>query len=720
MSLALLFGPSTVGPYVQPVDSYSYTQAKDCTIRVQTLDGTWQTIGADVGRGITPANVTLTSDTWGSKRATFDLRRDVDLPWIDLSAFTPVEIEVGGVVVWSGRIAETPVRDGADSVINVQCEGWQSHLDDDMYERIYVHTNLGDYKDQRSFPDAVLGRAGTAAGQVNVDGGNLVLSFPRGTDFVASTQAYAGAVLDLGPYNLAKRIVFDVMAPSRTGSGGYWGFHCRFSDSPKIDSTAINDVYTNDITALSTSTATTIAATSATARRYVMFFLYHSSGSTFTSSEDNTVRISSSQVFTDTAYESSNASALKADAVVKDALNRATLKFSSDQSSVTTGTFNIPELAPSEPKTPRQMWDAVDAFEDRYKKIDVLQRPIYKAKPTTPEVEVGGWSTMEFEDASANSGDDIYSRVIITGTKADGTPLRVSRSQGEQTGAALSIANSPSFTNPSFDTNTTGWTAAGGSAAITRDTATFDSSPASGRFDTLSYGSTLTATFSGTFVARQTYVLKLRVRYSSGIDNLRATFGSATDYATTAWKFDTSRGSAFATYSVTWTPATTTSSVNLVLTKQGLGSGYFWIDTGQIWVSASTMVDRRSFVKTKTINASFTLTDEAATQIADKWLLSHKTSPFRGKAKITGTGSIREILTGRKLQVEEMLLRTGELIRFTDKIDPDTGAIGRDGRIVEAQYDFDADTVDITIDSSRAGFDALLERLGVVLGQIRT
>ena len=68
---------------------------------------------------------------------------------------------------------------------------------------------------------------------------------------------------------------------------------------------------------------------------------------------------------------------------------------------------------------------------------------------------------------------------------------------------------------------------------------------------------------------------------------------------------------------------------------------------------------------------------------------------------------------------EQMLLRTGELIRFSDRIDPDTGAQGRDGKIVEASYKVDDNSVELTIDSSRAGFEALLNRLGVVLGQMR-
>ena len=699
-------------------------QAKDVVVRVQALDGTWETCGADRARGVVPENVQLVSDQWGSKTASFDLRRDPKATWPDISAFAPVEVEVGGRLVWSGRVAETPVRDSTDSVINVQCEGWQAHLDDDLYERIYVHTNLSDYVDARSFPQADLSRSGTAAGQVQAGDGGLVLSFPQGTALTGGVSAYAAAVLDLGPNSLAKRVVFDAIAPSRTGTGSRFGFHCRLLNSPSMAETSFEDVTALDLVSLSTSTATTSSGTVTTARRYVMFFLYHSGAASFTTAEDNTVRITNVQVFADTAYESGNVSILKADQVVKDALNRATLQLSTDQTSVAAGTFNIPELAPSEPKTPRQMWDAVNAFEDYQSKIDVLRRPIFRSKPTTPEVEVGSWSGMEFEDSSSNSGDDIYNRVTVTGSKADNSPLRVTRSQGDQPNPVLTVPTSPIASNPSFDTNTTGWTAT--NSTITRDTGASDTSPAAGRWDNtgasdvLNFDDQLSGTFTGTFTAGRTYVVSFRMK-SSASAWAYATFGTSTDYAMNLWVVPST--SAYSTFSVTWTPReTVTSGVTLRFSDRSLffgWSAYYWLDTVTLYTSRTTLVDRRNFVRSKTIASSFTLTESAAQQLADKWLVSHKTSPFKGRAKLTGNQATREIKTGRNVPPEEMLLRTGELVRFGDRIDPDTGAAGRDGRLVEAQYNADADSVDITIDSSRAGFEALLERLGVVLGQNR-
>jgi hypothetical protein len=69
---------------------------------------------------------------------------------------------------------------------------------------------------------------------------------------------------------------------------------------------------------------------------------------------------------------------------------------------------------------------------------------------------------------SANSGEEIYNRCIVEGTGRDGQPLQVERYAGQQPGAVAfsEVVPSPSFSNPSFDTNTTGW------SGVTRDTVT--------------------------------------------------------------------------------------------------------------------------------------------------------------------------------------------------------------------------------------------------------
>jgi hypothetical protein len=705
VSLLLLLRESTYAPAASVA---KFTGAKDVSVRLQSLDGVWEVCGSDHARGIIPENVELRSDQWGSSRATFDLRRNPKEFWPDIGAFTPVEIEVGGTIVWSGRVSETPVRDSTDSVISVQCEGWQAHLDDDLYERIYVHTNLTEWKDARSAPGATLTTL-VAAPQVQVGDGVLSLTYQNGT----AAAGKAAAILDLGPNSTAARVVIDwsLTAGAATRSLSF-GFGAS-SDA----SAATLDTISSSTSAVSG----TYSYTLSTASRY-LFLIHAASG--HTPSADEVAKFTSIQVFASTAYESGASSVLKSDQVVTDALSRASVLFSADRTQITTGTFNIPEFAPSEPRTPRAVWEAVDAFEDRYKKITVDKIPVYKAKPTYPEVEVGAWSGMEFEDSAANSGDDVYSRVIVTGDQPDGTPLRITRSQAQQTGALYTAVSSPAFTNPGFETNTTGWTAT--SSTITRDTAVFDAGVASGRWDNtgasdnLDTDDTIAATLTGTFRAGVTYLIQWRMRASTNTTSwLNVTLGTATD-STYTYAIDTPAGS-FKTHQIAWTPTTTvTSGVALTLTNVILRFGvYYYIDECSVKTSTQTIVDRRGFQRTKQLSTSFMLTAAAAKQIADKWLLSHKTTPFKGKAKLTGNDAIRDITSGRPVAPEQMLLRTGELIRFSDRIDPDTGAQGRDGKIVEASYKVDDNSVELTIDSSRAGFEALLNRLGVVLGQMR-
>lgn len=707
-------------------------QAKDVVVRVQALDGAWETLGSDRARGVTPENVQLTSDQWGSKTASFDLRRDPKAVWPDIGAFAPVEVEVGGRLVWSGRVSETPVRDSTDSVIGVQCEGWQAHLDDDLYERVYAQTNLTEWKDARSIPNAPLS-TWLASGTTEVGSGNIVFGYPNGA-YVANGQA-VGVVLDLGTTSAAKRIVVDWS--NENVAGGYYAFRCRAFDSMTTFGAVGETLFNSDPTLMSSP----VAATLTSARRYIALYLVRT-GASGNENGDRKVRVSAVQIFADTAYESGNSSVLKADQVIKDALDRATLQLSSDRTGITAGTFSIPELAPSEPKTPREIWNAVNAFEDYQSKIDVSKRAIFKAKPSAPEIEVGAWSGMEFEDSSANSGDDIYSRVVVTGSKADGSSLRVTRGQGNLSGAVSTVVTSPAPDNPSFETNTTGWTAS--YSTITRDTGTKDSGTASGRWDNsgasdaLSAGfpiPTLETTIKGKFQAGQQYTLQVRVKavattattplitmYFGAVSLATISSSGATDYAVTPGLGEAPSTTGFSTISLVWTPKQTVTDATLLCYDGGLfgTSSYFFIDTVTMFASRSTVVERRGFMRSKTLASSFTLTDSAAQQLGDKWLLGHKTSPFKGRAKLTGNQACREIKTGRNVAPEELLLRTGELIRFGDRIDPDTGAAGRDGRLVEAQYNADEDSVSLTIDSSRAGFEALLERLGVVLGQNRS
>jgi hypothetical protein len=176
----------------------------DAVVRLQALDGQWETAGVDRLRGIVPEDISLSANGWGPDTASFTLRRDPGAVHPDLTAFTPCEVEIAGEVVWSGRVRETPTKDGQDPQISVQGQGWQYHLDDDVYERFYVHTRLSDWKDVRTFPDAPLANFGTA-GQVQSEGRAVTFGWANGA--ILAAGARVGVTLDLGPNASWRRIV---------------------------------------------------------------------------------------------------------------------------------------------------------------------------------------------------------------------------------------------------------------------------------------------------------------------------------------------------------------------------------------------------------------------------------------------------------------------------------------------------------------------------------
>jgi hypothetical protein len=393
-------------------DSVTYGP-KTTSVRVKALDGTWETLGVDRARGVTPESITTTTDTWGPASAAFTLHRDGRLPAPDLAAYTPVEIEVGGKVVWDGRIIETPTRTGAEDVISVQCQGWQYHLDDDMYERVYVHDHLSAWQDARSIPEANLSFYTTGFGVNNSDNGSVTLSLPTGA--TAGNFGATALHLDLGSSS-ARRVVIRYESG---GSASGWELTVKGSDVPL----AGGDVTVIDNGTLDVGPAQWGADFTAP-RRYIEVRLQNMSGGTITGGDTQWVRILALRAFAIAGYEQSGFSNLKASDVVNDALASGTVLLSADRSRVTATSFNIPELAPTEPRTPREYWDGVDAYHGFRKQIRVGRVPVYEPLPAAPLIEVGD---VEFEDASANNGQDVYDRVMVAWQSPSGQQLRVTR-----------------------------------------------------------------------------------------------------------------------------------------------------------------------------------------------------------------------------------------------------------------------------------------------------
>ena len=142
--------------------------------------------------------------------------------------------------------------------------------------------------------------------------------------------------------------------------------------------------------------------------------------------------------------------------------------------------------------------------------------------------------------------------------------------------------NDQAFANPSFTTNTNGWTAT--TSTITRDTFVMDSGVASGCWDNtgvrdnLGAGDVLEATLNGTFYKGITYTATVRIKSSStsaGTFPLLFSFGYPGDKSNMWIEFKTTN---FTTYSISWTPtATVTSGVTFGMLIS-VTSPYFYVN----------------------------------------------------------------------------------------------------------------------------------------------
>jgi hypothetical protein len=688
----------------------------DTTIRLKALDGTWETCGVDRMPAVVPESVVLDADDWGSKGARFDLKRDPSQVWPDISAFTPVKIDVDGSPSWSGRVSETPSRDGADMVMSVACEGIQHHLDDDLVERKYVHTKLGDYRDARSYLTTPLANF-TAVGQVQASDGAIVIGWAKGAAPAAGEAV--GVVLDLGPSSTAKRMVVTFANSGFTGTD--FGLYGKGVDDPSVIISGGNTAFTVNPNGGSSPQAGTLS----TANRYVALLLYRSAGAGAIAA-DFQVRVTGIQVFADTAYESSNASALKAPTVIKDFLTRCCPLLSTDQASVDPGntvSFNLPSFAPGEPITARDGWQAVNAFHGWMSKVDVDGRPVFQAVPLRPKYCIGEWSSAEITDSSQNSGQDIYNRVIVTGQDPAGQPVRVSRTGAlVLNGAALPLTPEP-ITNPSMDTNTTGWTLdAGTSLTRTTTAGEFDTSPGALKI-TNTGGAIVQArtTLSGTFIGGITYRFSMWAKLVSSTggttENVQIAIMEGTTFRILAL---VAAGGAAIRVTGVWSPVQTITNPVLYvgLNKVGATAQSSSFDSLLTEKVVAGIPDRRNFVRTKQLAVNSVLPSDgvAAAAIGDVWLNNHITTPFRGSVVLTGKDALRNRLTGQSVPLAALLRDTGELLELTDRPDPDTGATTRKGRITTVSYVPALDQATVALDSTRANLDNLLNRLAAAGG----
>jgi hypothetical protein len=680
-------------------------------VRVEAFNGTWETMGIDRYRGVLPEQVQFTFNAMGPDTASFILKRDPRGIYPDLGTFTPVEIEVGGRVVWDGRIKETPIDDGENPQISVQCEGWQYHLDDDVYYMRYVHTRLSSFQDVRASVTAPLYEF-HAAGQVQAGDAGLSITRPANTaiDGTGLLRDPCGAVFDMGEDLLIEYVSIDWALTSGFGTVDV-DVNITGQDDPADYDFTTNTVRFAHFTSGVSSDTSDLDYSSAPVRA-IAIDLRAGNASVITPTVDLTVQISGIRIFAKKAYESGGQSVLRAGTVIKDALTQAAPLLSADLSDIDSGTFNIPELSMDGAHTPREVITAVNAYENFDIRVVPGRKLRFKPRQSVPVYEIGEWRGTDFQDASANSGEDLYNRVIVEGTGPDGNPVSVKRTQ-----AGPPWADGPAISNPSMESATggvpTGWS---------QDTGTIAQSTT--QKHTGSNSLRMTAGASGVDAGTTFPTLTPGLSYQLSIWLYRTV--SVTSVGLTMFPFDEDPDRTLLLGNADL-PLNTWTKVDFVFVAndgpyefdvfvEGPTSGIaMYVDDLYLAVATGTLMDRRGFRRTKILEASSAITTAVGARIGDLFLQSNRTIPFKGSFQAVGLGGVRDIFTG--VSIDPAHLVVGELVRCSHRIDPDTGGWGRDGTIAAVSYTHDTLTASVSLDENREGFEALLQRLAVVTGQ---
>jgi hypothetical protein len=604
------------------------------------------------------------------------------------------------------------MKSGTDASITIEGRGWQYHLDDDPISRLYAHERLGDWKDVRSLLTADIANRYTAPGAVQTDGGAITFGWPHGAAVITARRA--GIVFDAGPdpARWIKRGVFTWALPVTGISCQLW---IEGSDLESQAGGAGAEVGATVDLAVTSSATTSV--TFASARRYVVLYIYRNGATINPSLNDQWVRLTSAMLFSSTAYESGAASILKASDVVKDVRKTCPL-LSADESKISTTAFSIRELESATARSQREWLEGVNAFHNYRLQIDVDRRIVFEAFPSSPKYQSGEWPGFDFEDASANSGEELANKVRAIASDGAGNPLVVTRYASDLPDALMRESSSVAPTNPRADVDTSGWSVSGGT--LTRDTVSFASSPASIKHALIGPATISTTMTGGTFKQGRRYRLTWMQKQSSGalfLGEIR--FGSTTDYGSLQQGAINPVGSGWeGPFTIEWTPLAdvAASSVTWRTASNPDSPGDYQFDNLILYESQATLVDRRGFVRSKELQVNAVIDAAGLTQIADVWLGAHRTTPLRGAGSLE-RGGFRSALDGAPIHPAILLRDVGEVVRMTDRTDPDTGGFGRDGRIAAVSYDDTTEKASITIDNERRNFEAFLGRLAVVQGR---
>lgn len=376
-------------------------------------------------------------------------------------------------------------------------------------------------------------------------------------------------------------------------------------------------------------------------------------------------------------------------------------------------------------RSPREAIDAANAFNGYQPQVLPGRTWRLRAQPSTPVAKIGVWEGAQFANASNMSGRDVINSARCVGQDPAGNPIVSVYSTADLPDAILSTAPAPQPVNPSFDVNANNWAVDGGGGGVgipSRDTGTFDTSPASLLITNPTPGpytqGVYTQSFTGQFQAGRAYFLRLRIAGAAGLGGASATTIRVLDGQTGQTILSQagptiSPGGVFSTFlSNRWLPRGNTIIVLVQVTNTAGAGALFYLDTIQVLASAYTVLDRQGGFREKVMTATQPVTQQIADQLAKLLLLSNMTTPFKGQAVVDNDG-MRSYRDDRSIASVEALLMAGELLHVAHVNDPDKGALGRDGRIVNVSWNYKSQAARLDLDNQRGEFENLLARYGV-------
>lgn len=698
-------------------------------------DGTWTRVPA--------RDVSATSNLWGADTLSFVAPRDARAIRDDLVADARVELRVGGQRCWAGRVSE--VAASGPRQLAVTCTGWQYHLDDVPIDRVYAHTDMGAWKPLRDYlaADLTVYRAGSIC---EASGGAIRLGWPSG--YAVTTGQRSGVLLDLGdgPSLDLQRIAATwarvgtafgarlraaiVDYTSTTDSAIFTGLgHLESQTFTTIGGVQVIDV---DLSATASGTLTTGTAGPYAGRYAVVYVEWTAAGATLT--EDKLVQVSDLRAYGSSAatYFNAAATTLTASTVILDALAQACAALSTDQRRVAATSFVIPHFSTEGYRSPREIVDAVTLYDDARFAVDNYLRPVLEARPAAPTISVG--RDCQWEDAAIARSDDVVGMVIGEATSPSGAQIREHRSVGvaglQQRSALRLLATQ--WANRDFEAGTlTNWVAVSGGAA-TRSTAQFDSGAASMLLTGDASGnSSVKTTSTVTLRAGRSYRIVCRVRRDAlnTAGTLRLEIGHDANPASGAALRRIIRRHDVALTTLTagaWATVTAdlvapiacaaTLTVSAV-SAAPISAAILHIDNVALHERVDTATERSGFGRGRVVQTGASTTHTGLRKLTDLYAYGRSRAPARGTLTVPGAAAWR-LPAACRVAAHELLDCTWQTVALRDVRDPYTGALGRVGTIVAVEYR--DGTARVTVDQESDAVDAVLARVGLLTGLVRT